>query len=90
MTSLCYWAGKSFELDAHNYLQKIKKGKVSPELLRKLIDEQFFSYLEAAAPRARMRSVTASMVGDDLSSDVEAHYIVVKQVGEQRLLAPSR
>jgi Dolichyl-phosphate-mannose-protein mannosyltransferase len=90
MTSLCYWAGKSFELDAHNYLQKIKKGKVSPDLLRKLIDDQYFSYLEATAPPARMRASTASMVGDDLSSDVDAHYVIVSQVGEQRLLAPRR
>jgi 4-amino-4-deoxy-L-arabinose transferase-like glycosyltransferase len=90
MTSLCYWAGKSFGLDAHNYLQKIKKGKVSPELLRKLLDDQYFSYLEATAPPDEMRSVTASMLGDDLSRDVEAHYVVVERVGEQRLLAPSR
>jgi hypothetical protein len=90
MTSLCYWAGKSFGLDAHNYLEKIKKGKVSPEPLRKLLDEQYFSYLEVTAPTDGTRPVTETMVGDDLSRDVDAHYVVVKQVGEQRLLAPSR
>jgi 4-amino-4-deoxy-L-arabinose transferase-like glycosyltransferase len=88
MTSLCYWAGKSFELDAHNYLQKIKTGKVAADLLKKLIDERFFSYLEATAPPDRTRPATASMVGDDLSSDVDTRYAVVKEVGEQRLLAP--
>ena len=90
MTSLCYWAGKSFELDAHNYLEKIKKGTVAPDLLKKLIDEQFFSYLEATVPPGRTRPTTVSMVGEDLSSDVDAHYILVRQVGEQRLLAPRR
>jgi hypothetical protein len=90
MTSLCYWAGKSFELDAHNYLQKIKRGKVSPGLLRKLIDDQYFSYLEATAPLDRTRPATTSMLGQDLSGDVDARYIIVRQVGEQRLLAPRR
>jgi hypothetical protein len=87
MTSLCYWAGKSFELDAHNYLEKIKKGKVAPDRLKKLIDEEFFSYLEATIPPGRARPAAWTMVGEDLSGDVDAHYVVVNQVGEQRLLA---
>jgi hypothetical protein len=90
MTSLCYWAGKNFELDAHNYLEKIKKGKVTAERLKKLIDDESFSYLEATAPPSRMRPVTVNMVGEDLSSDVDAHYVIVRQVGEQWLLAPRR
>ena len=86
MTSLCYWAGKSFELDAHNYLEKIKKGKVAPDLLKKLIDEEFFSYLQATIPPGRARPTALTMVGEDLCGDVDAHYVVVTQVGEQRLL----
>jgi MFS family permease len=86
MTSLCYWAGKSFELDAHNYLQKIKKGKVGPELLRQRIDEGYYAFIQATGAPQEARLPTAIMVGNDLSRDVEAHYIVSSVVGDQTLL----
>ncbi len=90
MTSLCYWAGKNFELDAHNYLEKIKKGKVTADRLKKLIDDESFNYLEATAPLSGTRPVTVNLVGEDLSRDVDAHYVIVRQVGEQWLLARRR
>jgi hypothetical protein len=88
MTSLCYWAGKSFELDAHNYLQKIKKGKVSPDLLRQRIDAGYYSYFQATMLQNKTNLTT--LVGDELSRDIEEHYTVIKQVGDQALLARRR
>ena len=90
MTSLCYWAGKSFELDAQNYLQKIKKGKVSPDLLRQRLDEGYYTYILATVLPKSTRLATTAFVGDELSRDVEEHYAVVRQVGDQLLLAPRR
>jgi MFS family permease len=90
MISLCYWAGKSFDLDAGNYLQKIKKGRVSPEVLRQRIDEGYYTYLQGTILPGATKLPTTSMVGEDLSRDVEKHYAVVRQVGEQLLLAPRR
>jgi Dolichyl-phosphate-mannose-protein mannosyltransferase len=90
MTSLCYWAGKSFELDAHNYLQKIKKGKVGPDRLRQRIDEGFYAYIQATILPQGTRLQASTMVGNELSRDVEEHYAVIRQVGDQQLLAPRR
>jgi hypothetical protein len=88
MTSLCYWAGKAFEFDAHNYLQKIKKGKVSPDLLRRRIDEGYYTYILATGTEIDTRLARITLVGMDLSPDVADHYAVVRQVGDQQLLAP--
>jgi MFS family permease len=90
MPSLCYWAGKSFDLDTGNYLQKIKKGRVSPEVLRQRIDEGYYTYLQGTILPGATKFRTTRMVGEDLSRDVEKHYAVVRQVGEQFLLAPRR
>lgn len=87
MTSLCYWAGKSFELDAHNYLQKMKKGKVGPDLLRQRVDEGYYAYILATISPQETRLPAATMVGSELSRDVAAHYTVSSQVGDQLLLA---
>jgi hypothetical protein len=88
MLSLCYWAGRDFGIDSHNYLQKIKKGKVDPVALRRRIDEGYYTYIQATAPVDRMGAPTASMFGEELSRDVEEHYVIVRRVGEQVLLAP--
>ena len=86
MTSLCYWAGKPFELDGYNYLQKIKKGKVDAARLKQLIDERYFTYLlPSTAPG---RPATANMLGVELSRDVDENYREVRQVEDQLLLAP--
>lgn len=87
MTSLCYWAGRPFELDAHNYLQKMKKGKVSDAALRRLIDEHHFAYILATQMSAA-RAPTAGMFGEDLSREVAAQYVPVMRVEDQVLLAP--
>jgi hypothetical protein len=87
MTSLCYWAGRRFELDAHNYLMKIKKGTVSDAPLRRLIEERHFAYILATA-ESPLRAPTAGMFGDDLSREVQARYVPVMRVEDQVLLAP--
>lgn len=87
MLSLCYWAGRDFDIDAHNYLQKIRKGKVDPTLLRRRLDEGYYVYIQASPPGGRTGFPTATMFGEDLSRDVEQHYVIVRRVGEQLLLA---
>jgi hypothetical protein len=87
MTSLCYWAGRRFELDSHNYLMKIKRGGVSDAALRGMIDGHHFAYI-LATQVSDSRVPTASMFGDDLSRDVQAHYAPVMRVEDQVLLAP--
>lgn len=87
MTSLCYWAGRPFELDSHNYLQKIRNGRVSDAALRRLIDEHHFVYILATQVSAE-RAATAGMFGDDLSREVTARYMPIMRVEDQVLLAP--
>jgi hypothetical protein len=82
--SLCYWAGKNFEIDFFNYDQKLKKGVVGPDLLRNRIDEGYYSTIQTIGPPAD------KLIGENISDHIRAHYAVTRQLGEQLLLAPRR
>jgi hypothetical protein len=88
MPSLCYWAGRNFDIDPHNYLEKIRKGKVDLTFLRRRIDGGYYSYIQATSAPERTGLPTTHMFGDDLSRDVEEHYVIVRRVGNEVLLAP--
>jgi Dolichyl-phosphate-mannose-protein mannosyltransferase len=88
MSSLCYWAGRDFDIDPHNYIEKIRKGKVDPTFLRQRIDEGYYSYIQATSASERTGLLTTHIFGDDLSRDVEDHYFIVRRVGDNVLLAP--
>jgi MFS family permease len=88
MLSLCYWAHRDFDIDTHNYLQKMLKGSVDPSALKQRIDERYYAYIQATAPPKRSSLPTATMFGEELSREVEQHYKFVRRVGDDVLLAP--
>jgi hypothetical protein len=89
MLSLCYWAGRDFDIDSHNYLQKMLTGSVDPAALRKRIEERYYAYIQATAPPKRASPPTATMFGADLSREVDQRYVLVRRVGDDILLAPN-
>jgi hypothetical protein len=88
MPSLCYWAGRNFDIDPHNFLEKITTGKVDPSLLRRRIDKGYYYYIQATSGPERTGLPTTHMFGDELSGDVANQYSIVRRVGDTVLLAP--
>jgi hypothetical protein len=88
MPSLCYWAGRNFDIDPHNFLEKITTGKVDPSFLRRRIDKGYYYYIQATSGPERTGLPTTHMFGDELSGDVANQYSIVRRVGDTVLLAP--
>ncbi|WP_181707971.1 hypothetical protein [Chthonobacter rhizosphaerae] len=46
MLSMCFWAGKPLELEFFNYGQKLKTGRVTPDLLMERIRTRYYGRLQ--------------------------------------------
>jgi len=85
--ALCYWAGKSFEIDFFNYGQKLKKHRVAATLLESRLADGYYALIETTgSPVAE--SATATYLGPELAGRLGARYIPVAAVETNTLLAP--
>jgi len=87
LLSLCYWAGKSFEIDFFNYGQKLKKRRVTATLLTSRFDSGYYAYVETTG-LPDSDSETSGYLGPDIAQHISAHYRPVDTVGQATLLAP--
>jgi hypothetical protein len=86
--TLCYWAGRRFELDFSNYGKKLTTGAVSPDALRRRFDSDYYALVQTVGPPAEPRGTTARLLGNQLAQDLGAHYRVIRRSDEEFLLAP--
>jgi len=86
--SLCYWAGKPFEIDFSNYGKKMHAGVGGPEVLRQRFDAGYYAYIQTTGHPAEVRNLTRHYLGDALARQLDQRYVAVRQVNEHYLLAP--
>ncbi|HEY3785392.1 MAG TPA: glycosyltransferase family 39 protein [Steroidobacteraceae bacterium] len=86
--SLCYWAGKPFEIDFSNYGKKLRAGTVGPEFLGTRLDTGYYAYIQTTGHPAAERNNTRRYLGNEFSRRLDEHYMAVRQLDEHYLLAP--
>ncbi len=86
--TLCYWAGRRFELDFSNYGKKLVTGSVSPDVLRRRFDSDYYALVQTLGPPAEPLGMTARLLGNQLAQDLGAHYRVIRRSDEEFILAP--
>ncbi len=67
---LCYWAGKPFEVDWFNTIQRIRTGDLDPDVLADLFEQEYFAVLLLKAVSALPESVR---------EQIQLHYEVVRR-----------
>jgi hypothetical protein len=97
LLAICYWAGKSWEIDFFSYGQKLFVGIVTDKAFRERIGNSYFAYIFLQGTRPSNRGlpneVTAWTPKPYLPIETTAwllsYYAPVRIIGDDRLLAPS-
>jgi hypothetical protein len=81
--SLCYWAGKTFELDFFNTHQKIAKGRFTDAGLLDKVANKYYGAIEISAG-----APSEQQLPDRVAASLHANYKVAHQDGGLRIYVP--
>jgi hypothetical protein len=78
--ALCFWAGKSAEVDFFNWQQHTRQGSRRADEIAQLLDQQYFSIVQLDVP--------GRPLGQEFVGALSRNYRIVDEDGNYRLLAP--
>jgi hypothetical protein len=78
--ALCFWAGKSVEVDFFNWQQHARQGSRRADEIAQLLDQRYFSIVQLDVP--------GRPLGQEFVGALWRNYRMVDEDEDYRLLAP--